>query len=153
MDYVNRDDRGFVDFEKMVGLDGIAIINIVSNPGNASLTGNKELQSLISHNDGLCCGDSPDRRADVFLVGGTWKVITPPKVDSQGNKYDCDTTVCNNDSGRSIRPSHFPLEMFPSPSRIHGTFRPASHVQYSICPGPDHGCWKRWRKSGRIHGQ
>ena len=53
MDYVNRDDRGFVDFEKMVGLDGIAIINIVSNPGNASLTGNKELQSLISHNDGL----------------------------------------------------------------------------------------------------
>jgi hypothetical protein len=52
MDYVNRDDRGFVDFEKMVGLDGIAIINVVSNPGNDSLNGKKELQTLISHNDG-----------------------------------------------------------------------------------------------------
>lgn len=52
MDYVNRDERGYVDFEKMVGLDGIAIINIVSNPGNASLTGSKDLRTLISHNDG-----------------------------------------------------------------------------------------------------
>lgn len=53
MDYVNRDERGYVDFEKMIGLDGIAIINIVSNPGNATLSGKKELRTLISHNDGL----------------------------------------------------------------------------------------------------
>jgi hypothetical protein len=31
-----------------------------------------------------------------FPVGGTWKAIVPPKVDSQGRKYDCDTTVWNN---------------------------------------------------------
>ena len=52
MDYVNRDDRGYVDFEKMIGLDGIAIINIVSNPSDAFLTGKKELQTRIRHNDG-----------------------------------------------------------------------------------------------------
>lgn len=53
MDYVNRDERGYVDFEKMIGLDGIVIINTVSNPGNATLTGKKELRTLISHNDGM----------------------------------------------------------------------------------------------------
>lgn len=52
MDYVNRDDRGYVDFEKMIGLDGIALINIVSNPDDATINGQKKLQSRITHNDG-----------------------------------------------------------------------------------------------------
>jgi hypothetical protein len=51
---VNRDDRGYVDFEKMVGLDGIALINIVSNPEDATISGKKKLQSRITHNDGMC---------------------------------------------------------------------------------------------------
>ena len=33
---VNRDERGFVDFEKMIALDGIAFINVVSNINNPS---------------------------------------------------------------------------------------------------------------------
>ena len=49
---VNRDNRGYVDFEKMVGLDGIALINIVGNPEEARITGVKALQSRITHNDG-----------------------------------------------------------------------------------------------------
>lgn len=52
VDYVNRDERGFVDFEKMIGLDGIALINIVSNPTEATISGRKALQSRITHNDG-----------------------------------------------------------------------------------------------------
>lgn len=52
IDYVNRDNRGFVDFEKMIGLDGIALINIVSNPAEAIISGRKALQSRITHNDG-----------------------------------------------------------------------------------------------------
>lgn len=51
-EYVNRDDRGYVDFEKMIGLDGIALINIVSNPSEAIMTGQKTIQSRITHNDG-----------------------------------------------------------------------------------------------------
>lgn len=76
MDYVNRNVDGYVDFEKMVGLDGIALINIVSNPHDAPITGVKEIQTRITHND-----------------GGSWKTLPPPSVDSQGNKYDCDSTV------------------------------------------------------------
>jgi hypothetical protein len=49
---VNRDDRGYVDFEKIIGLDGIALINVVLNPYEAVLSGQKALGSRITHNDG-----------------------------------------------------------------------------------------------------
>ena len=51
-DYVNRNQNGYVDFEKMIGLDGIALINVVSNPHEAPLTKRKLLQTRITHNDG-----------------------------------------------------------------------------------------------------
>lgn len=44
---VNRDERGLVDFEKMIGLDGIALINIVSNTDEAPITKRKTLQTRI----------------------------------------------------------------------------------------------------------
>jgi hypothetical protein len=49
---VNRNVAGYVDFEKMVGLDGIALINVVANPDEATHSGHKLLQSRITHNDG-----------------------------------------------------------------------------------------------------
>lgn len=52
MDNVNRNDAGYVDFEKMIGLDGIALVNVVSNPHEAPLTKRKLLQTRITHNDG-----------------------------------------------------------------------------------------------------
>lgn len=58
-EYVNRNDRGYVDFEKMIGLDGIALINVIADPQMAVITGRKQLQSRITHNDGkllsICC--------------------------------------------------------------------------------------------------
>ncbi|OSD04902.1 Oligoxyloglucan reducing end-specific cellobiohydrolase [Trametes coccinea BRFM310] len=77
LDNVNRNDAGFVDFEKMINLDGIALVNIVGNPHEAPLTGRKLLQTRISHND-----------------GGSWRPLPPPATDSQGNRYACDTTKC-----------------------------------------------------------
>ncbi|GJE98598.1 vacuolar protein sorting/targeting protein [Phanerochaete sordida] len=77
VDYVNRNEEGYVDFEKMIGLDGIALINVVSNPHDAPITGVKEIQTRITHND-----------------GGSWKPLPAPLVDSQGNKYECDSTRC-----------------------------------------------------------
>lgn len=59
-DNVNRNDRGFVDFEKMIGLDGIAVINVVSNAQSARITGRKELQTRITHNDGVSISRSQD---------------------------------------------------------------------------------------------
>ncbi|KAI0248766.1 Oligoxyloglucan reducing end-specific cellobiohydrolase [Lactifluus subvellereus] len=75
---VNRDGRGFVDFEKLIGLDGIAIVNVVSNPEAASVTGTKELQTRITHND-----------------GGSWERLIPPKLDSNGQPYDCRSAACS----------------------------------------------------------
>lgn len=48
----NRNKRGYVDFEKMIGLDGIAVLNVVSNPDEAAINGRKKLQTRITHNDG-----------------------------------------------------------------------------------------------------
>lgn len=55
LENVNRNDAGYVDFEKMIGLDGIALVNVVSNPQEATLTGRKELETRITHNDGNLC--------------------------------------------------------------------------------------------------
>lgn len=76
IEYVNRNSKGFVDFEKMIGLDGIAVINVVSNPEEAALSSNKKLQSRITHND-----------------GGRWKPMIPPTKDVLGQQYDCSGTV------------------------------------------------------------
>lgn len=77
VEHVNRNNKGYVDFEKMIGLDGIAMVNIVANPDHADIAGQKKLQSRITHND-----------------GGRWKPLTPPAKDSLGRKYECDTTAC-----------------------------------------------------------
>lgn len=53
LDHVNRNSRGYVDFEKVIGLDGIAVMNIVTNPDDAAVSGKKKLQTRITHNDGI----------------------------------------------------------------------------------------------------
>ena len=51
-DFVNRNAQGFVDFEKLIGLDGIALVNVVANPDKAAVEKSKKIQTLITHNDG-----------------------------------------------------------------------------------------------------
>ncbi|KAH6903602.1 vacuolar protein sorting/targeting protein 10 [Coprinopsis sp. MPI-PUGE-AT-0042] len=77
LENVNRNDRGYVDYEKLIGLDGIAIVNIVANTADARISGNKKLQTRITHND-----------------GSTWKSVAPPLRDSLGNGYACSDTKC-----------------------------------------------------------
>jgi hypothetical protein len=47
-----------------------------SNPAEAEISGNKKLQTRITHND-----------------GGSWKPLNPPAKDSLGQAYDCSSTV------------------------------------------------------------
>ncbi len=77
-EHVNRNSAGYVDFEKgqKLGLDGIALINVVANPDDAAVSGTKKLQTRITHND-----------------GGTWKPLSIPKKDALGQSYDCRSTV------------------------------------------------------------
>lgn len=77
VEHVNRDIRGYTDFEKMIGLDGIALINVVANPDAAGVSGNKKLKTLITHND-----------------GASWKPMSPPARDSLGQEYECTATSC-----------------------------------------------------------
>ncbi|KAK7031441.1 Sortilin [Favolaschia claudopus] len=115
LENVNRDDRGFVDFEKMIGLDGIAVVNVVGNPHEAAVSGRKALQTRITHND-----------------GGTWKPLTPPAKDSHGNKYECQSTKCAlHIHGYTERRD--PRATYSSPS-IVGLIMAVGNVGESLAP-------------------
>ena len=75
LDYVNRDSKGFVDFEKMHGVDGVAMVNVVANPEDADLGKAKKLRTLISHND-----------------GAQWAPIEPPADNTEGEPWTCNTS-------------------------------------------------------------
>ncbi|KAL9932857.1 hypothetical protein V8E36_008112 [Tilletia maclaganii] len=77
-EFVNRNRYGYVDFDRTQSLEGIAFINIVSNPESASLTKVKQLQTRVSHND-----------------GGHWDIINPPSRDSEGKPYGCVERNCS----------------------------------------------------------
>jgi hypothetical protein len=68
---VNRDKEGYVDFEKMFGVEGVALVNVVQNYDKAAKEG-KKLKTKITHND-----------------GAVWSFITPPSKDVEGNNIDC----------------------------------------------------------------
>ncbi|KAI2621067.1 Oligoxyloglucan reducing end-specific cellobiohydrolase [Hypoxylon sp. NC1633] len=67
---VNCDDDYFVDFEKMLGLEGVVLVNtVVNRDGNSEP---KKLQTRISHND-----------------GAEWGFLPPPKQDLDGRAFSC----------------------------------------------------------------
>ncbi|KDR81165.1 hypothetical protein GALMADRAFT_241725 [Galerina marginata CBS 339.88] len=115
---VNRDRGGYVDFEKMIGLDGIALINVVSNPDEAKLSGRKVLQSRITHND-----------------GSTWTPLNPPPTDSQGTAYGCQGTKCQlHVHGYTERTD--PRASYSSPS-VPGLIMAVGNVGESLAPYTD----------------
>lgn len=70
--FVNRNEYGFVDYERVEGLEGIAIINTVSNNEEAKQGSRKQLKSQITFND-----------------GSDWDLLQPPSTDSEGKKFSC----------------------------------------------------------------
>ncbi|KAK5361738.1 vacuolar protein sorting/targeting protein PEP1 [Exophiala xenobiotica] len=72
LDAVNRDTEGYVDFEKMQGLEGVAMTNVVSNLDEVNDGGKKKLKTMITHND-----------------GAQWTLLPPPKKDAIGSDYQC----------------------------------------------------------------
>ncbi|CCH42175.1 transmembrane sorting receptor [Wickerhamomyces ciferrii] len=69
---VNRDANGFVDFERLNDLEGVSVMNTVSNVNEARRGSKKTLKSMITHND-----------------GADWDYLQPPSTDSEGKKYSC----------------------------------------------------------------
>ncbi|PLB48571.1 vacuolar protein sorting/targeting protein 10 [Aspergillus steynii IBT 23096] len=73
---VNRNDKGFADFEKMQGLEGVAVVNVVGNVDAVSKGGEKKkLKTMITHND-----------------GAQWMLLPPPPKDADGKKFGCAVT-------------------------------------------------------------
>ncbi|KAI1336416.1 vacuolar protein sorting [Xylariaceae sp. FL0016] len=70
---VNCDSGFYVDFEKMLGLEGVALVNIVANRDSSSEP--KKLQTKISHND-----------------GAEWAFLPPPREDTNKKGYACSST-------------------------------------------------------------
>lgn len=73
---VNVNDRGYADFDKMEGLEGVLVANVVSNSEDVqNKASSKKLCTVITHND-----------------GGQWAFIPPPSKDVNGKKFDCSVT-------------------------------------------------------------
>ena len=100
---VNRDESGYVDFEKMLGLQGVALVNVVDNIDQVEEGQSKRLKSMITHND-----------------GAAWSRIPAPQKDPEGHDYDCDVTDVENCSlhlhGYTERDD--PRNTFSSPSAV-----------------------------------
>lgn len=78
IDGVNRNVQGYVDFEKMHGLEGVALVNKVANydAKEKDKSGGKKLKSMITHDD-----------------GASWTLLTPPATDSEGKKFSCSGNI------------------------------------------------------------
>lgn len=73
---VNRNEFGFVDFEKMQGLEGVAVVNVVGNVHAVSENSEqKKLKTMITHND-----------------GAQWMLLPPPPEGADGKKFGCAVT-------------------------------------------------------------
>ncbi|CAG8518000.1 12256_t:CDS:10 [Gigaspora margarita] len=98
--FANRDEKGFVDFEKIRGIDGIAIANIVSNVDELNMGGTrKKLISRITFND-----------------GSTWKPLTIPERDSDHKPYYCKGDCSLHLHGYTERRNH--RDAFSSSSAV-----------------------------------
>ncbi|KAK1148412.1 vacuolar protein sorting/targeting protein PEP1 [Aspergillus melleus] len=70
---VNRNHEGFADFEKMQGLEGVAVVNVVGNVDAVSKNAEKKkLKTMITHND-----------------GAQWMLLPPPSKDAGGKNFGC----------------------------------------------------------------
>ncbi|RAL59126.1 hypothetical protein DID88_006773 [Monilinia fructigena] len=70
---VDRDSAGYVDFEKILGLEGVAMVNVVANAGSKNYKKEKKkLKTLITHND-----------------GAEWDTLKPPAKGPDGKKWGC----------------------------------------------------------------
>ena len=100
---VNRNQEGYADFEKMQGLRGVALVNVVENLTPASDGESKKLKSMITHND-----------------GAQWAPLQAPKKNKDGKDYDCDVENVEECSlhlhGYTERED--PRNTFSSPSAI-----------------------------------
>lgn len=98
----NRNDAGYVDYERVYGVEGIGIANVVSNALDVERRGApKKLKSLITFND-----------------GSSWAPMKGPEKDIDGNNVGCNTSNLNTCSLHlhSVTTPHNYGRIFSSPA-------------------------------------
>jgi hypothetical protein len=99
---VNRDRRGYVDWEKMQGIEGVALVNVVGNVEEVKRGTDKNIKSMITHDD-----------------GATWNYLPCPETVN-GEPTNCDPSDL---SARSLHLHGYterrdPRDTFSSPSAV-----------------------------------
>ena len=100
---VNRNREGYVDFEKMLGLEGVILVNQVANVEEANSGKTKKLKTMITHND-----------------GAQWDAIGAPAEDAEGRDFGCDPLDIQKCSLHlhSYTERRDPRNTFSSPSAV-----------------------------------
>ncbi|GME84806.1 unnamed protein product [Ambrosiozyma monospora] len=91
----------------MSGLEGVIMVNTVTNPKDAKRGSRKKLKSMITHND-----------------GAHWSYIQPPYIDSNGDKYEC--------SGKTLESCSLNLHGYTEREDERDTFSSGSAVGMMI---------------------
>jgi hypothetical protein len=74
---VNQNQKGYADFEKMSGIDGVALANIVANTETAKDKDKaKHIKTKITHND-----------------AADWALLPPPAKDMDGKNFGCSGSI------------------------------------------------------------
>ena len=100
---VNRNADGYVDFEKMQGVEGVALVNVVDNLDEEAIGKKKKLKSKITHND-----------------GAEWALLKAPEKNAEGNAWACDVGSPDECSLHlhSYTERDDPRDTFSSPSAV-----------------------------------
>ncbi|CCC68641.1 hypothetical protein NCAS_0B05570 [Naumovozyma castellii] len=105
---VNRNDAGLVDFEKIQGLEGIMVINVVDNLEQVrSKNEAKKLKTKVTFND-----------------GADWDFLKPPTKDSNGKKYSC--------SSKNLNKCSLNLHGYTERSDFRDTYSSGSALGYMV---------------------
>jgi hypothetical protein len=103
LEAVNRNLAGYVDFEKMQGLEGVALANVVVNVKDVNNGAKKKKQTRITHND-----------------GSEWEHLTAPPKDADNKDWGCKPIIPEECSlhihGYTERAD--PREMYSSPTAV-----------------------------------
>ncbi|KAJ5086278.1 hypothetical protein NUU61_007585 [Penicillium alfredii] len=111
---LNVNDRGFADFEKMEGLEGVLVANAVVNMDDVQKKATtKKLRTLITHND-----------------GGQWDLVPPPALDVEGKEFDCSVT-----KGKGTEKCALHLHGYTERRDVRDTFYSGSAIGMMIALG------------------
>ena len=95
----NRNGMGYVDYERIYGVEGIGMANTVINAQEVETRGaQKKLRTMITFND-----------------GSSWTTLRPPTEDMNGQNIPCDPALCSLHFHSVTTPHNFG-RIFSSPA-------------------------------------